>query len=113
MFHIGRRLILPRQETLPLQSSTAALIPGAAGRTINRLKALVDLLAHPPAAPVSLAQTAMGVAVHSGVAAAIRPVVSQAPTRPEVSPVAIRLGVSRVVVTEAAEAADKSQDKLP
>lgn len=50
----------------------------------------------------------MGVAVHSGVAAVIRSVVSQAATLPAVSPGAIRLGVSRVVVTEAAEAADKS-----
>jgi hypothetical protein len=55
----------------------------------------------------------MGVAVHSDVAAALRSVVSQAVTRPVVSPGAIRLGVSRVVVTEAAEAADKSHDKLP
>ena len=73
----------------------------------------------------------MGIAVHSGVAAAIRSVVFRVVMRPEVSPVAIRLvgsqavtlpvvspgairlGVSRVVVTEAAEARDKSQDKLP
>ena len=44
---------------------------------------------------VLLAKTAMGVAVHSAVAAAIR------------------LVVSRVVVTEAAEAADKCHDNLP
>jgi hypothetical protein len=55
----------------------------------------------------------MGVAVRSGVAAAIRSVVFRVVMRPEVSPGAIRLGVSRVVVTEAAEAADKSHDKLP
>ena len=55
----------------------------------------------------------MGVAVHSGVAAAIRSVVFRVVMRPEVSPVAIRLGVSRVVVTEAAEAADKCHDNLP
>ena len=60
-----------------------------------------------------LAAKAMGVAVHSDVAAAIRLVVFRVVTRPVVSPGAIRLGVSRVVVTEAAEAADKSQDKLP
>ena len=62
---------------------------------------------------VLLAKTAMGVAVHSAVAAAIRLVVSRAAKRLEVSPVVIRLGVSRVVVTEAAEAADKCHDNLP
>ena len=54
----------------------------------------------------------MGVAVRSGVAAAIRLVVFRVVMRPEVSLVAIHLVASQVV-TEAAEAADKSQDKLP
>ena len=62
---------------------------------------------------VSLAQTAMGVAVRSAIAAAIRLGGSRVATRPEASPVVTHLEVSRVVVTEAAEAADKSQDKLP
>jgi hypothetical protein len=52
----------------------------------------------------------MGVAVRSGVAAAIRPVVSRVVTHPEVFPVAIRPVVSPVV-TGAVEAADKDQSK--
>ena len=78
-----------------------------------RPRVLADPSAPLRAVVVLLAKTAMGVTVHSAVAAAIRLVVSRAATRLEVSPVAIRLGVSRVVVTEAAEAADKSQDNRP
>lgn len=52
---------------------------------------------------VSLAQIATEAAVRSGVAAAIHSVVSRA---------AIRSAAFRVVVTEAVEAADKSQGKL-
>ena len=78
-----------------------------------RPRALAGLSAPLPAVVVFLAKTVMGVAVRSGVAAAIRSVVSLAAMRPEVSPAVTRLEVSRVVVTEAAEAADKSQDNLP
>ena len=78
-----------------------------------RPRALAGLSAPLPAVVVFLAQTATGVAVHSAIAAAIRLVASRVATRPEVSPVVTRLEVSRVVVTEAAEAADKSQDNLP
>jgi len=55
----------------------------------------------------------MGVAVRSGIAAAIRSVVFRVVMRPEVSPAVIRSVASQVVVTEAAEAADKSLDNLP
>ena len=55
----------------------------------------------------------MGVAARSGIAAAIRSVVFRVVMRPEVSLVAIRLVASRAVVTEAAEATDKSQGNLP
>ena len=93
-------------------SAIRTALKTAAGRTINRLEASVDLSAHPPAAAVSLAQTAMGVAVHSAIVAAIRLVAFRVATRPEVSPVVTRLEVSRVAVTEAAEAADKCHDDL-
>lgn len=78
-----------------------------------RPRALAGLSASLPAVVVFLAKTVMGVAVRSGVAAADRSVVSPAAMRPEVFPVVIRSVASRVVVTEAAEAADKSQGKLP
>ena len=70
--------------------------------TIVHLRVLAGLSAPLPA----------GVAVHSDVAVAIRSVVSRAAMRLEVSQAAIR-SVASQVVTEAAEAADKSQDKLP
>ena len=78
-----------------------------------RHRVLADPSAPLPAVVVFLAQTAMGVAVHSAIAAAIRLVASRVATRPEVSPVVTRLEVSRVAVTEAAEAADKCHDNLP
>lgn len=77
----------------------------AAEWTIVRPRALVGLSAHLPAVVVFLAETVMEVAVHSGAAAV--------GVALEVSLVAIRPVASRVAVTEAAEAADKSQDKLP
>ena len=70
-------------------SATRAALRRAAEWTIVHLRALAGLLAPLPAVVVLLAKTAMGVAVHSEVAAAIRSVASQ-------------------VVTEAAEAGDKS-----
>jgi hypothetical protein len=63
---------------------------------------------------VPRAETVMGVAVHSeAVAAAIRLVVSRVAMRLQVPPVVIRLVASRLVVTEAAQAVDKSQGRLP
>ena len=105
---------------------TTVAIPQAVGHSAIRAglrRAAEWIIVHPrvlaglpaplPAGVVFLAQTAMGVAIHSAIAAAIRLVASRVAMRPEVSPVVIHLGVSRVVVTEAAEAADKSQNKLP
>lgn len=74
-------------------SAIRTALQTAAGRTINRLEALVDLSAHPPAAAVSLAQTAMGVAVHSeavvGVARGASPVAASLEV-----PMAVDLGAS-------------------
>lgn len=74
-------------------SAIRTALQTAVARTVVRLKASADLSAHPPAAAVSLAQAAMGAAVHSDA--------TVAEVAPEAPPAAIRLEVFLVVIPPA------------